>query len=182
MTNIESHLLKHLTEFLAFARHRVGNPELAADVVQESLLKALRSQNQLVDEGSSRAWFYRILRHTIIDLQHRRQTEHHTTAQLAVELESANDSETDRVVCECLRHLLPTMNPGYARLIESIDLNGATPDEIANEFSTSRNNVNVRLHRARQQLKQRLEDTCRVCATHGCLDCDCEPATMEKGF
>lgn len=181
MTNTESHLLKHLTEFLAFARRRLGNPELAADVVQESLLKAVRSQNQLADEGSSRAWFYRILRRTIIDLQRRRQTEHHAVAQLAVELELANEAETDLVVCECLRHLLPTMNPGYARLIESIDLNGATPDEVANLFSISRNNVNVRLHRARQQLKQRLEETCRVCATHGCLDCHCEPVTMEMG-
>jgi hypothetical protein len=27
---------------------------------------------------------------------------------------------------------------------------------------------------ARQALKQRLEETCRICAVHGCLDCTCQ--------
>ena len=29
----------------------------------------------------------------------------------------------------------------------------------------------------RQQLRQRLEETCRTCAEHGCLDCTCGRST-----
>jgi RNA polymerase sigma-70 factor (ECF subfamily) len=36
-----------------------------------------------------------------------------------------------------------------------------------------RNNLKVRLHRGRKQLRERIEQTCRACATHGCLDCIC---------
>jgi len=180
MTNIESHLLSHLTEFLAFARWRLSDPDLAADVVQESLLKAVKSRDQLRDDASARAWFYRILRHTIIDLQRRRQTQQSVAEQFAVELDLAANAETDRAVCQCLRHLLPALNPDYATLIERIDLGSASIDELSAELSLSRNNVTVRLHRARRQLKKRLEETCRVCATHGCLDCQCEPSTNER--
>lgn len=34
----------------------------------------------------------------------------------------------------------------------------------------------LRLHRARKQLRERLEATCRVCSKHGCLDCSCDAA------
>ena len=63
--------------------------------------------------------------------------------------------------------------PQYADVIRQIDLDEKSPEAVAETLGISRNNLNVRLHRARQQLKQRLEETCRVCARHGCLDCDC---------
>lgn len=75
MTNLETSLLQHLNEFLAFARARLGDPDLAADVVQESLLKALKSAPESRDVENVRAWFYQILRRTIIDLHRRKQTE-----------------------------------------------------------------------------------------------------------
>jgi RNA polymerase sigma-70 factor, ECF subfamily len=69
---IEAALLDNLSEFVAFARQRVADPELAADVVQDSLLDAIKSVNQLQTNENIRAWFYRILRRTIIDLYRHR--------------------------------------------------------------------------------------------------------------
>jgi len=177
MNNIEDHLLNYLSEFIAFARSRLRDPDLAADAVQESLLKALQRGEQLRDDVSARAWFYRILRNTIIDLQRRGRTRSQTADQLAVEFDIAADKEADRAVCQCLNHLLPSLKPDYADLIRRIDLKGELPEALSMELSVSRNNLTVRLHRARKQLKERLEAMCRVCAKHGCLDCHCEPET-----
>jgi DNA-directed RNA polymerase specialized sigma24 family protein len=58
-------LLKNVDEFTGFARKRLADPELAADAVQESLLKALKAADQIRDEENAKAWFYRILRRTI---------------------------------------------------------------------------------------------------------------------
>ena len=44
---------------------------------------------------------------------------------------------------------------------------------VAERLDITRNNLKVRHHRARQQLRERLEETCRTCATHGCIDCTC---------
>ena len=173
MAQIESHLLENVREFTAFARKRLGDPELAADAVQESLLKALKSSDQLRDEENTRAWFYRILRRTIIDLYRRRDARDRAAAELERELNVAPDTEEERIVCGCMERLLRRMAPQYAELIRRIDLNEEQPETIATELGISKANLNVRLHRARQQLKSRLEENCRICAAHGCLDCHC---------
>ena len=72
MHEIEEQLLKELESFTAFARSRVGDSHLAADLVQDSLLKALKSSDQPRDGEGAVTWFYRILRHSIIDLYRRR--------------------------------------------------------------------------------------------------------------
>lgn len=164
-------LLENLDEFVAFARARVGNPELAADVVQDSLLKAIKSNGQLRDDESARAWFYRILRHTIIDLYRRRDVEQRALEKLQ---HDEPDAAETNVVCYCLDRLIPELKPEYAALVRAVDLEDKPIEVVAKQLQITTNNANVRLHRARQQLRDRLEQTCKVCATHGCLDCTCE--------
>jgi RNA polymerase sigma-70 factor (ECF subfamily) len=173
MAKLESYLLKNVNEFAGFARKRLGDPELAADAVQESLLEALKAADQIRDEENAKAWFYRILRRTIIDLYRRRDARDRALAELEHTLDSKPDAEEERVTCACMERLLPAMTPQYSTLIGRLDLNEEAPEAVAESLGISRNNLNVRLHRARQQLKQRLEENCRVCAKHGCLDCHC---------
>jgi RNA polymerase sigma-70 factor (ECF subfamily) len=166
-------LLENLDEFVAFARARVGDPELAADVVQDSLLKALKSSDQLRDGESARAWFYRILRHTIIDLYRRHDVEQRALEKL--QRDEPDLAETN-MLCRCLDRLIPELKPEYAALVRAIDLEEKPIEAVAKELQITTNNANVRLHRARQQLRDRLEQTCKLCAAHGCLDCTCEPS------
>lgn len=169
---IETALLDNLSEFAAFARQRIADPELAADVVQDSLLKAIKSVDQLKTNENIRAWFYRILRRTIIDLYRHRDVQKRALETL--EAESTSETETTTVLCRCLDRLIPTLKPEYADIIREIDLNNMAPDALAKKLGTTPNNVNVRLHRARNQLRERLEQTCKICSTHGCLDCTCD--------
>jgi RNA polymerase sigma-70 factor (ECF subfamily) len=174
MEQLQTTLLENLNEFLGFARKRLRDPELAADAVQESLLKALKASGEIHRLENAKAWFYRILRRTIIDLYRRRDAKERALTAYEQEIDSPPDPEEERIVCGCLARLLPSMAPRYARLIEAIDLKEEPPDQVAADLGIARGNLNVRLHRARQQLKQRLEENCRVCAKHGCLDCRCE--------
>ena len=178
---IDGRLLEHLNEFVGFARRRIGNPELAADAVQDSLLKALKAADQIRDDENAKAWFYRILRRTIIDLYRRRDARDRALAELEHEIDSPADNEEERVVCACIEGLLPTMTPQYAGLIRQLDLDEESPDTVAASLGISRNNLNVRVHRARQQLKRRLEENCQICAKHGCLDCHCGTDAKSQG-
>lgn len=173
MKKIEKVLLEYLDEFVGFARRRLGDPELAADALQDSLLKALRAEEQLGNEESARAWFYRILRRTIIDLYRRRDAQDRALERLRGEMDLPPSEEETRMVCACIERLIPTLPPQYGALIRRLDLEGESPEVLTASLGISKNNLNVRLHRARAQLKRRLEDTCRICATHGCLDCHC---------
>src|SRR5215213_3211323 len=57
--------------FVAFVRKRVGDPHVAEDIVQESLLKALQAERKPTENEDVVAWFYRILRRSIVDLYRR---------------------------------------------------------------------------------------------------------------
>lgn len=166
-------LLENLGQFQAFARKRLGDDQLAADAVQESLLKALKAEPNLSDHENVIAWFYRILRNVLTDLHRRRAARDRAMATYAIDFESAPEDEKS-AICACLHGLLPAMEPAYADVIRRHDLEGLPQSEIANDLGITPNNMKVKLHRARKQLRSLLEKTCTVCASHGCLDCDCD--------
>lgn len=173
MSKLEEQLLKNLDQFTAFARRRVGDPDLAADLVQDSLLKALKSADALRDNESAVAWFYRILRRTIVDLYRRRDASRRALERLEAGWNEPPTAEEHRTACACVVALLPTLKPEYAKLVAHLDLEGQSPESVAADLGITPNNLRVRHHRARQQLRERLEATCRLCAKHGCLDCHC---------
>lgn len=164
---------------LAFIRSRVGDADLAEDLLQDSLLRALEGAANLRDGERVTAWLYGIVRHAITDAYRRRGVR--TTAQgaLAVEAEIAAEGalapDDEARLCACVQGLVRTLAPDYARVVEA-DLAGRSADAVAAELGITRTNLKVRRHRAHRQLRERLEQTCRTCAAHGCLDCSCTPS------
>ena len=170
MADTATILLENLDAFTGFARAQLGDGELARDAVQDSLLKAVTSEHQPAEADAVR-WFYRILRRTIIDLHRRRDTRERALARY--EADAAPDAEETRILCACFERLLPELPEQYRDLIRRVDLEGNSPTAIAAERGVIANALTVQLHRARRRLRELLEATCRVCATHGCLDCTC---------
>lgn len=174
MEPVEEVLLRHRGKLLGFIQKRVSDPGLAEDVLQEGLLKALRSAGDLRDEERLLPWFYRILNNAIIDTYRKRNVETRYLEAYAREVELEDRPTDQSALCECFRELLPSMKPEYAELIDRLELQPGDPSEVARQLNIQPNNLKVRRHRARQALRQRLEETCRTCAVHGCLDCTCQ--------
>lgn len=171
---LERQMLDRREAFLAFIRSKVDDDELAEDILQESLLRALQSASRLDDDEKLVPWLYRIIRNAITDAYRRRAAASRRIEQFALDQPTEEPSPGEvAVLCACFRSVLPTMKPEYAELIEAMDLASAGPEEMAARLGVTRNNLKVRHHRARQQLRQRLEETCRSCAKHGCIDCSC---------
>jgi RNA polymerase sigma-70 factor (ECF subfamily) len=173
MDTLESQLLKYNDRLLSFVRSKISDPELAIDVLQESFYKAIRTIGNLKDEDKILSWFYRILHGTIIDLYRRRGIEKKALKQLSVELESSFAPEDEEKICNCIQWLIPTLKPEFAEII-TLDLKEVDSGDIADQLGITKDNIKVRRHRAREQLKKRLEETCNICAKHGCFDCDCK--------
>ena len=56
----EDLLKQHEKEIFRFARRMTGNSEDAADVLQETFLRAFKAFSKLPNEANHRAWLYRI--------------------------------------------------------------------------------------------------------------------------
>jgi RNA polymerase sigma-70 factor (ECF subfamily) len=179
-TDLSSEALRTLVEnkqrFLGFLERRLGNPELAAEILQEAFLKGVEKGSTLRDEESALAWCYRLLRNAVIDRQRRLSAEKGALARLAQELGSMNPGaeELEQQVCTCMAHLIGTLKPEYSEILRRVDLEDTKLETVSAELQITPNNAAVRLHRARQALRQRLEQMCGVCAHHGCLNCTCE--------
>jgi RNA polymerase sigma-70 factor (ECF subfamily) len=174
MDALESRLVDSMDELLAYVRSKVNDDEIAADVLQTSLLKALRAAPALRDEDRLFPWFYHIMNNTIADIYRRRKRERTYLERYAHEVESIMPPTEPAAICRCFVPLLPALKPEYAEVLQALDLDEEDSALVADRLGISRNNLKVRHHRARQQLRHRLELTCNVCSEHGCLDCSCK--------
>lgn len=172
---IESFLLTNRESVLGFIRSKVGDDALAEDILQDSLLKAIISAPDIHDDDKLVSWFYRIIRNAIIDAYRRQAAAARRLEKYALDQDDSElPPEDEAILCSCIKDLLPSLKPEYALLIETMDLGAMAPEDMAKRLDITRNNLKVRHHRARLQLRERLEQTCRLCAEHGCLDCTCK--------
>lgn len=172
-------LLDNRQAFHGFLTRRLSNAAIAEDVLQQCFMKALSHFHSIKQMDKVIPWFYKILRHALIDYYRSQETDAKRlqtflddTAALGTH-EVPSLDELQPTICACLDRLVLTLKPNYADLIQRIDLNGETLQAVAEELHLTTNNLTVRLHRARQALRQALEQACGVCSKHGCLNCTC---------
>lgn len=166
-------LVSNHRQFLAFLEARVSSRAVAEELLQAAFVRVVEKGASIESSESAVAWFYRLLRNALIDHYRRSGTESRAIEAHVRETEEAFELELKDAVCACMNSLLPTLKPEYAEMIRRVDLEDTPLAEVASALSISPNNATVRLHRARQALKQRLERSCGTCASHGCLDCTC---------
>lgn len=147
--------------------------EDAEELLQTAFVRAVEKSSSIEDGERAVAWFYRLLRNGLIDHDRRGSTEARAIEAQARETDESFELELEDAVCTCMTRLLPTLKPEYAEMIRRVELEDTPLSEVAASLSITSNNATVRLHRARQALKQSLERSCGTCASHGCLDCTC---------
>lgn len=151
-----------------FARSRVHGAADAEDLVQETLLAAIRSQHQFSNTSSERTWLTGILKHKIAD--HYRAT--FRTASTADENADAffsidghwggqepsgyfDDLDRDRMLRSILTAL--AVIPRRLAIVFTLrEIEGMSTSEICEFLKISNSNLHVLLHRARLHLRKAL--------------------------
>jgi len=172
-------LLEHYHTFHAFVAHRVGSDTVADDLLQQSLQKALEHPAKARETTRIFAWFYHILRSSLVDYYRARAAEAKKGAHWGEAVIAQGRAhipaldEPQATLCTCFERLLPSLKPEYAELIHRIDLGEESVTTVAQSMGITENNLYVRLHRARQALKRQLARTCGSCTEGGCVHCTC---------
>lgn len=168
-------LLDRRERFLRFLESRVGSREIAEDILQSGLVRALQQERTLRSEESAVAWFYRILRNAVIDHYRHQAVSGRILEEWGRELEPTvqPDVEMRESVCDCIYQFLQDLKPEYQQALQEVDLEEKSLKEFAAQVGIFVSNAGVRVHRARQALKKQVVKACGACAKHGCLRCDC---------
>ena len=169
-------LVENHRQFLGFLEKRVGDRQIAEDILQEAFARGLDRADQLRSEESAVAWFYRMLRNAVVDHHRRRAAADRGAAAFAAELQTSSSAPEDvrGAICRCVRELAGTLKPEYAAALSRIEIDGLAVKDYAAEAGITSNNAAVRVLRAREALRRQVARSCGTCADHGCLDCTCE--------
>ena len=168
-------LLENHRAFLRYLERRVGDRELAEDILQDAFAKVVARPEQAPTDEGVVPWFYRTLRNAAVDQFRRRGTAERAYEAFARELDTHEEPAADlqAEICACVSRLATTLRPEYAEALQAIEVGGTPVKAFAEQKGLSASNAAVRVFRAREALKKRVIDSCGTCAEHGCLNCTC---------
>jgi DNA-directed RNA polymerase specialized sigma24 family protein len=87
--------------------------------------------------------------------------------------EPVRDDELEELICGCLDLLLSTLPPEQANVFRAVDVEGASPQSVAELQALSLKAVTAHLALGRQALKDRFAEMHSVCPEHGLAGCAC---------
>jgi RNA polymerase sigma-70 factor (ECF subfamily) len=122
------------------------------------------------------AWFYRVLRNSVIDHYRHRSTSARAMEAWGKEFTESQepDAALRQEICQCVSGLLATLKPEYRDALRVVDLEDGKLSDLAQQSGITAENAAVRVHRARKALRRQVEQACGTCAEHGCFDCHCK--------
>lgn len=142
----------------------VADPELAADVVQDTLLRAWRGLARFRGEAAIGTWLHRIAVNTALTARRRAMRLGGRTAEMdddyAAEATPENDPERGGEAMELRRSLeraLDSLPAGQRDVVVLKDVEGWSHADIALRLGISESAAKVRLHRAHRRLAHLLE-------------------------
>jgi len=170
---------RHGDGLYRYALLRLRSPDLAADVVQETFLEALRARGSFAGRSSERTWLIGILRHKIVDQIRRSAREPviangvssngtdgslfdhrgHWRAGLASWTGNPSRQMETREFWDVFGRCLSKLPKGLADAFFLRELDGLNAEEVQQILGITPANFWKRLHRARSLLRQCLESS-----------------------
>ncbi len=162
----ETWIEEHGDFLYRFALSRVGNTEVAEDLVQECLIGALRNYESFKGDSSERTWLVSILKRRVVDYHRKASTtsdrvesvdlfnEKGRWANVPHDVRSCPEklvlSDQLRSVFSCCLSKLPEQ---FAEAFTRREIEGQSTEQICEELKISQSNLSTRLYRARMMLR-----------------------------
>lgn len=159
MTGFEQIYLRYFRDVFLFARGLTGDDHLAEDITSDTFFKALQAIDGFRGDCDIRVWLCQIARNSYFSLLKKRKREI-PLPEPDIPADSAAMEERlmDRDSALRLRDILDGLGEPY-RQVFSLRVFGELPyARIGNLWGKSANWACVTFHRAREKIRQRMEE------------------------
>ena len=145
----------------SFFRRRVGDAQLAEDLLQDTFLRIHHGLASLADHERVGPWVYRIARNTLVDYLRKgattREIPTDDLTQIADPFEEANQED----VAGWLGQMVQRLPAKYQAAVELAELRGISQREVSERLGISLSGAKSRVQRGREHLKDVLVQCCR---------------------
>ena len=160
--------MPHIDAMYNFAYRLTLDEDDAKDLVQETFMKAYRFIKSFEEGTNAKAWLFRILKNSFINNYRKKSKQPNKVDYQEVESyynsDSVNENITTDLRVETVQHLigdeitnaLNSLDVDFRTVIILCDLEGFTYEEMAKILDIPIGTVRSRLHRARNLLKEKL--------------------------
>ncbi|EPR75937.1 RNA polymerase sigma-54 factor RpoN [Leifsonia rubra CMS 76R] len=172
----EEQALPYMDQLFGAAMRMTRNPSDAADLVQETFVKAFQAFAQFQQGTNLKAWLYRIQTNTFINIYRKNQRNPYqgTIDELedwqlggaesitqSVSTRSAEAEAIDHLPDSAVKDALQSIPEDFRLAVYFADVEGFSYQEIADIMKTPVGTVMSRLHRGRRMLRELLADYAR---------------------
>jgi len=168
----ERDAMQYVDQLYSAAMRMARNPSDAEDLVQEAYTKAFSAFHQYKPGTNLKAWLYRILTNTYINLYRKRQREPLQSNSDTIEdwqlaraeshtstgLRSAEAEALDHLPDSDVKSALQSIPEEFRLAVYFADVEGFAYKEISDIMNTPIGTVMSRLHRGRKMLRDLLAD------------------------
>jgi RNA polymerase sigma-70 factor, ECF subfamily len=172
----ESQALQYMDQLYAAAMRMTRNPADAADLVQETFVKAFQAFGQFQQGTNLKAWLYRIQTNTFINQYRKNQRNPYQSTiddledwQLgnaesmtqSLSTRSAEAEAIDHLPDSAVKDALQSIPEDFRMAVYFADVEGFSYQEVADIMKTPVGTVMSRLHRGRKMLRELLSEYAR---------------------
>jgi RNA polymerase sigma-70 factor, ECF subfamily len=149
---------RHAPELWRFALRLTHDPQVAEDVVQETLLRAWRDPG-LVDrsDAAARAWLFTVTRNIVVD-RWRSAAARHETGPSNVDDPAVADRTGEVLDRWLIAEALGALSPDHRAVIAAAYYEGRSVAEIAEALRIPEGTVKSRLHYGLRGLRLALQE------------------------
>ena len=157
VTRVRDELERMRDELQGFCRSLTGKSDLADDLTQETLLRAIRHTDSLAQITNLRAWLFRIAVNVFREWWGKQKRHDHHLQVFAAEqprqLDQSPASVVERIeYLGAIHEFIATLPDNQRRVLTMNLIDGRSHQEIAEQLETSVDNVKSTLYAARKKL------------------------------
>lgn len=158
---------RKLCKRLEYGRNRLyrmayawtNNADIADEVVQETMIKAMHNVDKVKDFDALDSWLFRVLSNCFIDFCRKQKEEIDIDNIQLIDTDTPESVHSQNEMLNAIRIAISNLPFKHRQVITLVDIENFSYAEVAEIIDAPIGTIMSRLNRARQSLRKTLEET-----------------------